>query len=235
MLVILLTCLMPLIMLEVLLLVRPHMEAFKGNYEAACLSCGRDRSAERGESLLQGLFAAKKQPVNITSFPASFLDWCQRPCSCNALGWRWKQESWYAEVPTMAWGILIETSSEEQSKKYLFTAEGLDTAISLAFLIMSLPICMQSRGWALLSEAALKQLCPWCHRAVGCVRHFPACAVKPRFSSLLIICFPVAPRKRNGVCKLLPWMDASLDTLKGRDSGTEQLLHVWGSSSRFQS
>lgn len=40
MLVILLTCLMPLIMPEVFLLVRPNMEAFKGNYGAAGSSRG---------------------------------------------------------------------------------------------------------------------------------------------------------------------------------------------------
>lgn len=51
--VILLTCLMPLIMPEVLLLVRPNMEAFKGNYEAACSSHEMVLLYKK-ESLLQG-------------------------------------------------------------------------------------------------------------------------------------------------------------------------------------
>lgn len=63
-------------------------------------------------------------------------------------------------LQSCAFGILIEISSGEQSRKYLFTVEGLDTAISNAFLIMSSPICTQSRGRAPLSETALKQFCP---------------------------------------------------------------------------
>jgi len=61
-----------------------------------------------------------------------------------------------------ACGILIEISSEEQSGKCLFTAQGLDKAILLAFLILSPSFCMQSGVQApvrLLSEAALKELC----------------------------------------------------------------------------
>lgn len=49
-----------------------------------------------------------------------------------------------------AFGILIAISSEGQSRKYLFTVEGLDTEVSVAFLIMSFSICMQSRDKALL-------------------------------------------------------------------------------------
>lgn len=52
MLVSLLTCLIPLIKLEVFLLVRPNMEPFKGNYEAACPSRSYGSAAARGERLL---------------------------------------------------------------------------------------------------------------------------------------------------------------------------------------
>lgn len=60
---------------------------------------------------------------------------------------------------SLLWRININLS-EEQSGKYLFTVEGLDTATPAAVLIMSFAICMQSRDQAPLSEAALKQLCP---------------------------------------------------------------------------
>lgn len=63
-------------------------------------------------------------------------------------------------LQSCAFGILIEISAEEQSRMYLFVVEGLDTAISIAFLILSFSICLQSQIWALLLEAALKQLCP---------------------------------------------------------------------------
>lgn len=177
MLIILLTCLMPLIMLEVLLLVRPHMEAFKGNYEAACLSCGWDRSAEGGESLLHWLFAAKKQPVNITSFPASFLDWCQRPCSCNALGWRWKQESWYEEVPAMVLCLghinrNLFRGAEQEVSVYSRGIRHGNLACFLAYVSSHL-YAEQGLSSAVggSSEAALSLMSPSCglHEALPCM------------------------------------------------------------------
>lgn len=82
--------------------------------------------------------------------------------------------------------------------------EGLGTAISVADLIMPVSICMQSRNQALLVEAALSLMAL---RAAQGILH----ALET--SQPLPICFPTALRKRNGVCKLSTWTDASLNAL----------------------
>ena len=94
-LVILLTCLMPLIMLEVLSLVRPNTETFKGNYEAACSSRGWDSVTARETSVKvicnDGKATCKHHTLSSllpTSLKRRQTDWHKRPCSCNSQGWR---------------------------------------------------------------------------------------------------------------------------------------------------
>lgn len=176
--VILLTCLMPLIMPEVLLLVRPNMEAFKGNYEAACSSHEMVLLYKK-ESLLQGWFAKKKMMFIITHFPVFFLGWCQGLCFQNAQGWRhnWTVGTGRHPPQSCACGTFIEISSEEQSGKCLFTIQGLDKAILLAFLIFVYfhlyaeqgpSSCQIAVGGS--SEAALSMIAQSCglHEALPC-------------------------------------------------------------------
>lgn len=106
----------------------------------------------------------------------------------------------------------------------MFAVEGLDTAISAADLIMAVSICMQSRSQAVLEEAALSLMALWA--APGTLHALETPQPLP-------ICFPTALRKRNGVCKLSTWTDASLDALN-RCFSMQPPLKSEGEAANFQ-
>lgn len=131
-----------------------------------------------------------------------------------------KTRSWYKEVSATVlclWHInrnLFRGAEQEVS----VCSGGIRHCNLSADLIMPVSICMQSRNQTLLVEAALSLMALCMHW-------------KP--PQPLPICYPAALRKRNGVCKLSTWTDASLDALK-RCFNMQPLLESEAEAANFK-